>query len=127
MGELTLEGIGWVIVGGESGKRRSIRPMKPAWVESIQQQCAAAGVPFFFKQWGNWGGRCVWRSKAKNGRELNGRTYDEVPEWVRGPLRPRAERHALIDELRLKYAAFPREVLLSNSATARVQDFDITG
>ena len=44
----------WVIVGGESGKGPGIRPMHPAWVRSVRDQCAAAGVPFFFKQWGEW-------------------------------------------------------------------------
>lgn len=52
LGELDLTGIGWVIVGGESGP--GARPMHPAWVRSIRDQCAAAGVPFFFKQWGQW-------------------------------------------------------------------------
>ena len=50
LGTLDLHGIHWVIVGGESG--HGARPMEKSWVESIQQQCAAAQVPFFFKQWG---------------------------------------------------------------------------
>lgn len=62
--------VNWVIVGGESGRRP--RPIDPAWVTSIQQQCAAAGVPFFFKQWGG-------TNKAKSGRQLNGRTWDGMP------------------------------------------------
>jgi protein gp37 len=49
---LNLDGIGWVIVGGESGP--GARPMHPAWVRDIQAKCLAAGVPFFFKQWGEW-------------------------------------------------------------------------
>jgi len=49
---LPLEGIGWVIVGGESGP--GARPMHPEWARSIRDQCGAAGVPFFFKQWGEW-------------------------------------------------------------------------
>jgi len=44
--------IDWVIVGGESGP--GARPMHPDWVRSIRDQCQAAGVPFFFKQWGEW-------------------------------------------------------------------------
>lgn len=52
LGELDLGGIDWVIVGGESGP--GARPMHPEWVRSIQRQCAAAGVAFFFKQWGNF-------------------------------------------------------------------------
>jgi protein gp37 len=68
---LPLDGIGWVIVGGESGP--GARPMKCAWVKSIRKQCFAAGVPFFFKQWGGV-------RKDLTGRELDGRTYDEMPD-----------------------------------------------
>jgi protein gp37 len=53
LGQLDLTGIGWVIVGGESG--HGARPMHPAWVRSIRDQCVKAGVPFFFKQVGEWG------------------------------------------------------------------------
>jgi protein gp37 len=67
---LPLDGIHWVIVGGESGPRA--RPMRRDWVNSIHRQCRAAGVPFFFKQWGGI-------RKDRTGRELNGRTYDEMP------------------------------------------------
>lgn len=52
LGEIDLTGIDWVIAGGESGK--NARPMHPDWVRNIRDQCAAAGVPFFFKQWGAW-------------------------------------------------------------------------
>ncbi len=68
--DLPLDGIHWVIVGGESGGGR--RAMAPEWVREIRDQCIATGVPFFFKQ---WGGRT---SKAK-GRLLDGRTWDEMP------------------------------------------------
>lgn len=68
---LDLDGIDWVIAGGESGPRA--RPIDPAWVEGIRDQCAAAGVAFFFKQWGG-------RTPKANGRELNGRTWDDMPE-----------------------------------------------
>jgi protein gp37 len=67
---LDLNGIDWVIVGGESGPQA--RPMDPAWVLSIQQQCADAKVPFFFKQWGGV-------NKKRAGRLLSGRTWDEMP------------------------------------------------
>ena len=67
---LSLEGIHWVIVGGESGPRS--RPMDPGWARGVRDQCIAAGVPFFFKQWGGA------RKKAA-GRELDGRTWDEMP------------------------------------------------
>ena len=68
--QLYLQNIDWVIVGGESGRRP--RPMRPEWVNSILQQCDRVGIPFFFKQWGG-------RNKKKNGRSLNGRTFDEMP------------------------------------------------
>ena len=70
LGQLNLAGIDWVIVGGESGPKS--RPMHKNWVDSIQQQCAAANVPFFFKQWGGV-------QKSKTGRLLDGRTWDELP------------------------------------------------
>ncbi|WP_380873646.1 hypothetical protein ACFB49_42900 [Sphingomonas sp. DBB INV C78] len=52
LGHVILDGIDWVIVGGESG--RGARPMHPDWARSLRDQCASAGVPYFFKQWGNW-------------------------------------------------------------------------
>jgi protein gp37 len=67
---LPLDGIHWAIVGGESGPRA--RPMRKEWVTSIFRQCRAARVPFFFKQWGGV-------RKDLTGRELDGRTYDEMP------------------------------------------------
>ncbi|MGC8641169.1 MAG: DUF5131 family protein [Isosphaeraceae bacterium] len=70
LGPLDLSEIGWVIVGGESGPKA--RPMQPDWVRAIRDQCQAAGVPFFFKQWGGV-------RKHKSGRELDGRTHDEMP------------------------------------------------
>lgn len=75
--ELDLHGVHWVIVGGESGPRA--RPMKPEWVDSIRQQCERDGVLFFFKQWGAHDphGRRVGKRRA--GRELHGRTWDEMP------------------------------------------------
>lgn len=78
VGELDLHNIHWVIVGGESGPKA--RPMKPEWVESIRDQCEAAGVAFFFKQWGGWGADGVKRAKKHNGRELHGRTWDQMPD-----------------------------------------------
>jgi protein gp37 len=60
----------WVIVGGESGS--GARPMDPAWARSLRDQCHAAEVPFFFKQWGG-------RTPKAGGRELDGRTWDEMP------------------------------------------------
>ncbi len=68
---LVLTGIHWVIVGGESGP--GARMMKREWVLSILRQCEMAQVPFFFKQWGGV-------NKRRTGRELFGRTYDEMPK-----------------------------------------------
>lgn len=68
---LNLDNIDWVIVGGESGHKP--RPMDAEWVLDIQQQCKKNDVAFFFKQWGG-------KNKKANGRVLNGRTYDEMPE-----------------------------------------------
>jgi protein gp37 len=67
---LDLRGIDWVIVGGESGP--GARAMEPAWAADLRDQCAAVGVPFFFKQWGG-------TQKKRVGRELDGRTWDEMP------------------------------------------------
>jgi protein gp37 len=100
--------IDWVIAGGESGQRRqAVRPMHPDWVRSLRDQCAAAGVPFHFKQWGAYAPAnnhalkkdriCVQRDGGQQwipsiagvvmdrfgakraGRELDGRTWDEFP------------------------------------------------
>jgi protein gp37 len=67
---LPLEGINWVIVGGESGPKA--RPMDTDWVREIRDQCLAVRVPFFFKQWGG-------TRKKKAGRLLDGRTWDDIP------------------------------------------------
>jgi protein gp37 len=77
VGELNLNGIHWVIVGGESGPKA--RPMKLDWALSVQQQCDDQEVAFFFKQWGGWGEDGRRRAKSKNGRLLNGKTWDEMP------------------------------------------------
>ncbi len=68
---LDLEGIHWVIVGGESGP--GARPMQPEWVCNIRDRCAEAGAPFFFKQWGG-------RTPKAGGRELDGQKWSEWPE-----------------------------------------------
>ena len=67
---LPLDGIDWVIVGGESG--RTPRPIEENWVKEIREQCHRVGVAFFFKQWGG-------TNKKKAGRTLEGRTWDEMP------------------------------------------------
>jgi protein gp37 len=71
IGELDLNEIDWVIVGGESGP--GARPMKIEWVRNIKKQCLAQNVPFFFKQWGGI-------NKKKTGRILDGRTWDQMPK-----------------------------------------------
>lgn len=70
---LDLNGIDWVIVGGESGPRS--RSMDPAWVTEIRDQCQDANVPFFFKQWGGF-------NKKKTGRTLENRTWDQMPSFL---------------------------------------------
>jgi protein gp37 len=99
-------GIDWVIVGGESGS--GARPMHPDWARALRDQCTAADVPFFFKQWGEWAPNGSWgigninprerlvgepnafrhrevierMGKHRAGRELDGRTWDEYPQEV---------------------------------------------
>lgn len=107
LGKKALDGIHWVICGGESGK--NARPMNPAWARRLRDQCTALGVPFFFKQWGEFapatthgkivsvtceesgcpmnptwhkfddGQEMVRTGKKAAGRELDGRKWDEVP------------------------------------------------
>ncbi len=75
---LNLDGIDWVIVGGESGP--GARPMDVDWVRHIRDQCLAVGVPFFFKQWGG-------TNKKRAGRMLDGRLWNEMPSLrVREPV-----------------------------------------
>lgn len=100
LGTLNLTDIDWVIVGGESG--HGARPMEPEWARSIRDQCVAASVPFLFKQWGAWchpdqlpdatvrdldaadpanlhGDQPLRVGKKAAGREIDGRTWDEMP------------------------------------------------
>ncbi len=92
--EVDLEGIHWVIVGGESGA--GARPMQKDWVLSIRDQCERARVPFFFKQWGG-----VRKSKA--GRTLDGRTYDERPLVEPLPVAEPCRRLAMLAEVERLY------------------------
>jgi protein gp37 len=71
IGDLDLQGIHWVIVGGESGPRS--RPMQPEWAQEVRDQCKAAKVPFFFKQWGG-------RTPKAGGRLLDGREWSQLPK-----------------------------------------------
>jgi len=87
LGELNLAGIHGVIVGGESGA--GARTLKEEWVLSVRDQCQSAGVAFFFKQWGGV-------RKSKTGRQLAGRTYDELPRRAVAPAPPEPRRHELL-------------------------------
>ena len=80
---LDLEGIDWVIVGGESGPHS--RAMRPEWVRDIRDNCRREGVPFFFKQWGG-------TNKKKAGRILDGRTWDQAPPPPQCPATPTMAR-----------------------------------
>jgi protein gp37 len=90
IGQINLDGISWVIVGGESGSKA--RPVKPEWVTSIRDQCRTAGVPFFFKQWGG-------KNKKKAGRKLCGNTHDEFPDFSRGAVPDRSIRQRYIGDI----------------------------
>jgi len=91
LGPFNLDGISWVIVGGESGA--GARPMEEDWVLSLRDQCRRAKVPFFFKQWGGF-------NKKAAGRLLKGRTYDEMPARVQNPVPERKERLKLIEQVK---------------------------
>lgn len=78
LGVIDLEGIDWVIVGGESGPQA--RPMKEDWVFNIKHQVETASAAFFFKQWGTWGSDGIKRSKHKNGKLLDGKVLQAMPE-----------------------------------------------
>jgi len=94
LGHLDLHGISWVIVGGESGP--GARPMKEEWVISLRDQCAAAGVPFFFKQWGGV-------RKSQSGRTLDGVKHDGFPERPSARPLSRGEALAVARSLSLTY------------------------
>ena|SRR5438094_471348 len=109
LGDLDLRGISQVIVGGESG--RGARPMSREWVVSIRDQCTNAGVAFFFKQWGG-----VHKKRA--GRMLYGRTYNEFPPRLHGPVPIADERLRRAAEIENKYSDF---------GTVAGRDFGIGG
>ncbi|MCD8541692.1 MAG: phage Gp37/Gp68 family protein [Bacteroides graminisolvens] len=77
LGDINLDGIDWVIVGGESGAKA--RPMKEEWVQSIKVQTEKQGSAFFFKQWGTWGSDGIKRNKKANGKLINGKVYQAMP------------------------------------------------
>lgn len=80
LGKINLKNIDWVIVGGESGNRA--RPMDKNWVLNIKKQCENKEIAFFFKQWGTWGADQKKRNKKKNGKEINGKIYQQYPEVI---------------------------------------------
>lgn len=77
LGELNLDGIDWIIVGGESGPLA--RPMKLEWVVNIKSQVEQQGAAFFFKQWGTWGSDGIKRNKHANGKLLFGEVIQQMP------------------------------------------------
>lgn len=77
IGKFDLNGISWVIVGGESG--HGARPMKESWALSVKNQCINSGVSFFFKQWGAWNKDGLRKNKKANGRFLDGKVWDGYP------------------------------------------------
>ncbi|RKH55438.1 DUF5131 family protein [Corallococcus aberystwythensis] len=89
LGTVDFTGVDGVIVGGESGAKA--RPLDPDWVRSVREQCDAAGVAFFFKQWGG-------KRKAEAGRVLDGRTYDALPGSTTAPFPDDARRLRLLGE-----------------------------
>jgi protein gp37 len=102
LGRLRLDGIHWVIVGGESGP--GARPLNRDWVTSIRDQCVDAGIPFFFKQWGGI-------RKKRAGRALDGRTYDGFPARTNHPVSSIATALAWASEIRKAYDASQSELL----------------
>jgi len=114
LGRIELDGIDWVIVGGESGP--GARPMAKEWVESLRDQCRKNDVSFFFKQWGGV-------RKKKAGRKLDGKTYDEFPERVEHPVSPEEECVTRMKEIEAKcssqkFIPLSRLLPLRNSAYA---------
>jgi len=90
LGPLNLRGIGWVIVGGESGP--GARPMDKDWVVSIRDQCRQNQIPFFFKQWGGV-------RKHETGRRLAGKIYNEFPSRISAPRPSDAQKFSNRKEL----------------------------
>jgi protein gp37 len=101
LGRIKLDGIHWVILGGESGY--GARPLKKEWVTSMRDQCREYEIPFFFKQWGGV-------RKKRNGRDLDGRTYDGFPTRVKNPVSSAPTALAWAKEIQERYAP-PKELL----------------
>lgn len=93
LGTIDLSGIGWVIVGGETGG--GARPMDIEWARSVRDQTVAAGIPLFYKQQGGSG--------KKSSKTLDGRTWNEMPAHATAPVASRAERMAMMQVIRDRY------------------------
>ena len=76
---MNLDGINWIIVGGESGMQA--RPMKEEWVLNVKRQADNMNIPFFFKQWGTWGADGIKRNKHVNGKLLERKIIQELPKF----------------------------------------------
>ena len=98
VGRIDLEGIHWVIVGGESGA--GARPLRKEWVLKIRDQCVDARVPFFFKQWGGV-------RKSDHGRMLNGRIYAQLPSLTTQPVLPKEQRLMAISDVEAQWCYPP--------------------
>jgi len=112
IGKLDLQGIDWMIVGGESGA--GARPMKKEWVLPLRDQCKRSGVPFFFKQWGGV-------RKAKAGRRLEGRTYDQFPSRLRHPIMSVSDCTSAASEIEARFYSgnvFPLSALDTQGRSA---------
>lgn len=81
LGHMDLEGVDWIIVGGESGTQA--RPMKEEWVLNIKRQAEEQDIAFFFKQWGTWSRDGVKRNKHVNGKLLEGKIIQQMPKEKR--------------------------------------------
>lgn len=81
LGDMKLEGVDWIIVGGESGTQA--RPMKEEWVLNVKRQAEENDIAFFFKQWGTWSREGVKRNKRVNGKLLEGKVVQQMPKEKR--------------------------------------------
>jgi protein gp37 len=96
LGKVNLQGVDWMIVGGESGA--GARIMKKEWVLSLRDQCQGSGVPFFFKQWGGV-------RKAAAGRVLEGKTYDQFPQRVQNPVMSVADCVMEVEQIKAEFGS----------------------
>lgn len=98
-GQIDLTGIDLAIVGGESGPKGRVKPMKPEWAREIRDACEAQGIAFHFKQWGSHDAGGAFVGKKRSGRILDGRTWDEEAPWFDDFMR-KARVRALTEQIR---------------------------